>query len=189
MFTNRKRVTITIVISALMNLVLFLCTHFLKLPLWLDTTGTIYAALILGFPAGIIVAIINNVVQALFFYGLESLQFYLVSALTALVTGLVMSRFAHRPIFKWFFLTSALWALSNSLAIVLTFIVYNGIPADHWGNLLYYQFIKIVQPWLATVISVGIVKTLDIIVSVALVAVAVLLTPNALKTDKIAVKH
>lgn len=189
MFTNRKRVTMLIVIAALMNLLLFLCAYFLNLPLWLDTTGTIYAALILGFPAGFIVAIINNVIQALFFYGLESLRFYLVSALTALVTGLIMSKFAHRPVLKWFLLTLGLWVLSTSLAIFLTFIAYNGVPADHWGKLLYNRFLAISVPWQATVLSVGIVKTLDILVSIALVAIAWHLTPRALRTDKVAVKQ
>ena len=189
MFTNRKRITILIAIAALMNLILFFCAYFLNLPLWLDTTGTIYAALILGFPAGFIVAIINNVIQALFFYGLESLRFYLVSALTTLVTGLIMSHLAHRPILKWFLLTLSLWVLSTSLAILLTFIAYNGVPADHWGKLLYHQFLEITVPWRATVLSVGSVKTLDILVSVALVAIAWCLTPKALRTDKVAVRQ
>ena len=189
MFTNRKRVTILIIISALMNLFLFLCAYFLNLPLWLDTTGTIYAALILGFPAGFIVAIINNVLQALFFYGLESLRFYLVSALTALVTGLIMSKFAHKPILRWFLLALGLWILSTSLAIFLTFIAYNGIPADHWGRLLYNQLLENTVPWKATVLSVGSIKTMDILVSIALVAIVWRLTPRALRTDKVAVRQ
>lgn len=189
MFTNRKRVTMLIAIAALMNLLLFLCAYFLNLPLWLDTTGTIYAALILGFPAGFIVAIINNVIQALFFYGMESLRFYLVSALTALITGIIMSQFAHRPILKWFLLTLSLWVLSTTLAIFLTFIAYNGVPADYWGKLLYHQLREITTPWQATVLSVGSVKTLDILVSIAFAAIAWRLTPKALRTDKVAVKQ
>lgn len=189
MYTEGKRVVILIAVASLMNLLLFLTAYCFNLPLWMDTTGTIYAALILGFPAGFIVAIINNVTQALFFYGLESLQFYLVSALTALVTGIIMTRFAHRPVLKWFILTGGLWVLSSSLAVILTFVAYNGIPADYWGNYLYHFFLTHITPVQATVLSVGLVKTLDVLVSVGLVVAAWHLTPRAIRENNVTIKQ
>jgi len=182
MYTEKKRIIIVIITAVLLNLMLFLLAYYLELPLWLDTTGTIYAALILGFPAGFIVAIVNNVSQALFFYGLESLRFYLVSALTALLTGIIATKFKHRRGLKWFLLTLALLVLGITLAIILNFWAYGGIPADHWGNKLYYDFLADgLRPWQSTLLSVSIVKFMDVIVSVVLVAIAHRITPKAIR--------
>lgn len=177
-----------VLISVLMNFSFFLITYIIKLPLWLDTTGTIYASIILGFPVGFIVAIINNVTQALFFYGVDSLTFYLVSAITAFVSGSIMTKYKNRPKSRWFLLTVTLLVVSVTLAVVITFIANKGLPSDYWGQRLYFflQQRNINKFW-ATVIAVSMIKILDIIVSVILVYFVYRFTPEVIREDKAAV--
>jgi energy-coupling factor transport system substrate-specific component len=85
--TKRKRTIVLFVVSVTMNLAFFLLSHYLKLPFWLDTSGTIYITFLLDFPAGFLVGLINNVILSLFFYGFNSISYYIISAAVALVTG------------------------------------------------------------------------------------------------------
>jgi len=188
MYTNKKRILLIILISVIMNFLLFLASYFLRLPLWLDTTGTIYSAILLGFPVGFIVAIINNVTQALFFYGTESLNFYFVSALTAFVTGLIMKKNQRNSTARWITLACALLVVSIAIAVPLTFVTTAGIPNDYWGQTLYLALQESgFSPAPATVFSVSLVKALDVVTSVILVRLAYTLTPGAIRENKTAI--
>lgn len=189
MYTEKKRTLIIIIISIMMNLLLFVIAYYCKLPLWLDTTGTIYASIILGFPAGFVVAIINNLVQAACFYGAESLSFYIVSALTAFISGCIMKTNYKKIKLKWLLLTLCLLVVSVSVAVIITFIANKGIPADYWGSLIYRMLIaKGYKPSIATVVSVSLVKILDVIFSVVIVMLLILFTPKVLKSERSTVK-
>ncbi len=188
MFTERKRVLELIGISAIMNMGLFLITYFLKLPLWLDTTGTIYISYILGFPEGFIVAIINTVFQAVFFYGKESLLFYFVSVATALVTNLVLKKYKETKIKQWIILMISLIVVGGLAAVLITFWANDNIPANEISRNLYYYlndtgFSNIA----ASAISVLAVKIPDVVVSVLISMFAIKLTPKKLKTQDIVI--
>ena len=59
MLTDKKRKTIIFLIAVMQNLVFFVVSYFTKLPLWLDTTGTIYISILLGYQFGFCVGLIN----------------------------------------------------------------------------------------------------------------------------------
>ena len=139
MYTERKRILLIMAISAVMNFSLFIIAYYFKLPLWLDTTGTIYAAVLLGAPAGFVVAITNNLIQAFGFYGADSLLFYIVSALTAFVTGYIMKN-KNRSILKWLLLTVSLFAACSLASIIVTLITTEGIPARRLTAVLAISF-------------------------------------------------
>ena len=189
MYTEKKRIFLIMIISAIMNFSLFILAHYCKLPLWLDTTGTIYAAVLLGAPAGFVVAIANNLIQAFGFYGADSLLFYIVSALTAFVTGYTMKN--KKPnVKRWLLLYVRLFITCCLASIILTFITTDGIPADYWGFTIYNTLVnKNVSPALCTMLSVSLVKTLDVLVSLLFVILSVFLTPKAIKTNAATVKN
>ena len=175
--------------SVVMNFSLFIIAYYFKLPLWLDTTGTIYAAVLLGAPAGFVVAIANNLIQAFGFYGDDSLLFYIVSALTAFVTGYIMKNKKHN-ILRWLMLTICLFAACSFASIIVTFITTEGIPADYWGAMIYNTMMKKgIIPVLCTVASVSLVKFLDIVVSLLIVVLSIFLTPKAIKSNVATVKN
>jgi energy-coupling factor transport system substrate-specific component len=73
MFTEHKRKGYIFFISVGMNFVLFLLVQILNLPLWLDTVGTMYISISLGFLPGVLVGAINNIFLSLFFFGESSI--------------------------------------------------------------------------------------------------------------------
>ena len=189
MYTEKKRTTIIMATAIIMNLALFLSAYYFKLPLWLDTTGTIYAAVLLGAPAGFVVAIANNLIQAFGFYGADSLLFYIVSALTAFTAGSVMKD-KKRSVLRWVLLAVYLFAICSVSSIILTFITTDGVPADYWGSTLYGLLLANgVAPAFSTMLSVAVVKILDVLISLAVVVLSVAITPKAVKTDAVTIKN
>lgn len=189
MYTEKKRTFIIIAISVIMNFSLFIIAYYFKLPLWLDTTGTIYAAVLLGAPAGFVVAIANNLIQAFGFYGADSLLFYIVSALTAFLTGRIMKN-GKRSALKWLLLTVCLFAACSFASIIITSITTDGIPADYWGAAIYYGLSsKGMVPALCTAVAVASVKFLDILASLLIVMLSIYLTPKTIKHNVATVKN
>lgn len=190
MFTERKRVLYLLLISILMNLGLFCISYFLNLPLWLDTTGTVYISCLLGASLGYIAAIINNIFEAVFFYGEDSLLFYLVSLITALVTGIIMSKYNKTRVKKWLILAGMLIIASGLSAVAITFIVNQGVPSNELSKQLYDYFRQNnYSHFLATSFAVLAIKIPDIIVTVLLVIIAIRVTPVKLKTTKMIIKE
>lgn len=183
MFTNNKRIIHLLIISVIMNLGLFAVCYYLNLPLWLDTTGTVYISCILGAPIGFLVAIINNASQAMFFYGKQAIFFYFVSLLTAYTAGFTFRKYKGSKIKKWIVMTLLLLILEGVSAVLITFSANGGIPSNYWSNRIYYSLLSVGHsPIVSTVISVLTIKIPDVIVSTAIVAAAIRLTPRRYKT-------
>ena len=185
LFTERIRIARLIIISLLMNTILFLLAYFLNLPLWLDTTGTIYISCIIGFPAGFLVSIIINITESIWIYGESSLLFYFVSLLTALASGKIYEKYKNTKIKKWLLMLICLILVDCTLAVAITFVTSDGIPSNYWSWYLYTIIMEQgVNNIIATFISVSSVKCLDLIVTLLIVAIAIRVTPDKLKTRK-----
>lgn len=157
----------------------------MNLPLWLDTTGTIYIACVLGAPAGFIVAIVNNVTEAIFFYGDQSLFFYFVSLLTAFIAGWIAKKFKDYPIRRWLAMSIILVFVEGFFAVVITFLANNGIPSNYWSKYIYdYIIEKNISSIKATIISVLMIKIPDILVTNMIVILVLKCTPKKLKDTK-----
>lgn len=185
MFTNKKRIIYLMIISIILNISLFTISYFMNLPLWLDTTGTIYIACVLGAPAGFIVAIVNNVTEAIFFYGDQSLFFYFVSLLTAFIAGWIAKKFKDYPIRRWLAMSIILVFVEGFFAVVITFLANNGIPSNYWSKYIYdYIIEKNISSIKATIISVLMIKIPDILVTNMIVILVLKCTPKKLKDTK-----
>ena len=189
MLTKRKKTLTLFIVSAFLNLFLFLFAYFLKLPMWLDTTGTIYITLLLDFPAGFLVGLINNVILSLFFYGFDSISYYLVSATLAFGTSLYLKYRVKRgkPLnFTFAFsLLSIIFFISICLAIPLTLLVDKGIPSDYWGQQLYATFVSNnMNSIVSTALSTSMIKLIDVIATIAIVMLALRITPKRFKNEE-----
>ena len=183
MFTNNKRIIRLILAATFMNLGLFSLAYFLNLPLWLDTTGTLYISCILGAPVGFLVAIINNIVEALFFYGGQSIFYYFVSLLTAYVAGKLYKKYIDTRVKKWFMITIFLILLEGCSAVIITFCVDAGYPSNYWSMMIYQKVINHgYDRIIATIISVLAIKIPDIIITTFIVIFATYLTPKKYRT-------
>lgn len=189
MFTERKRIIILIIIAIITNTILFFLTHFLKLPLWLDTTGTILVSVVLGFPAGFLVAIINNVFEAIFFFGDNSLLFYFVSVITAFFAGRIMEHREKNNTSSWMilFAVELVWATATSVLITL---LTNESNNNYWSNYIIDLLIENNMPrWIAIVIGVSLIKIFDVVVTVVIARIIYLIIPIDLKTSEVAVQR
>ena len=187
MLTNRKRKTIIFLIAVLQNLVFFVVSYFTKLPLWLDTTGTIYISIILGYQFGFCVGLINSLISALLFYGYHSMIFYLVSFSVAILSDIIYHYINNKT--KWIFMFFVLSFVGGVCASVLTLIFDKGVPADYWTRNWYdhLQFLGLL-PFLSTIISIFALKSFDTLISLLLVGISLKFTPKRIKTDKYIVK-
>ena len=185
MLTDKKRKMYLFVISFCMNLTFFMTAHFARLPVWLDTTGTVYISLLLSFPAGLLIGLLNNVILSAGFYGFNSIFYYIISVATALVTSMRIKRIKAVNLKLVLSLIVSLFLVSIILAIPLTLVLDDGIPADYWGQYLYNILItNDVADIISTILSVSIIKFFDIIVTVAIVNIAYYLTPQRFRDSK-----
>ncbi|MCQ4637404.1 hypothetical protein NE619_11775 [Anaerovorax odorimutans] len=87
-----KRYVILMIVSVALNLGLYAVAHYCHLPMWLDSVGTGYAAVVLEPAAGLIVALATNFYQATAFYGMDALFYYFTGALAAVCFGCILRK-------------------------------------------------------------------------------------------------
>lgn len=83
---------VTMLACVLVNEALYFAAQALGTPVWLDTTGTALAAILLEPAAALIVGFANNLILAVQFGNAGNLLYYALSAITALVYGIVFAR-------------------------------------------------------------------------------------------------
>lgn len=83
---------VTMAACVLLNEVLYFAANAFGTPVWLDTTGTALAAILLEPAAGLLVGFANNLILAVQFGNAGNLLYYCLSAITALVFGTLFAR-------------------------------------------------------------------------------------------------
>lgn len=74
------------------NIVLGILTSMLKLPIYLDTLGTVVTAVLIGPLAGAVVGASTNIITG-FIYSIQDIPFLLVNVAVALVAGFIAKKF------------------------------------------------------------------------------------------------
>lgn len=190
MFTEKKRCARLSVIAVLMNLLCFLTAYYLRLPMWLDMTGTIYISIILDFHYGFVAGLLNSAISSIFFYGTNSLGYYVVSLLVALTVGVITQRLKDCGAGKWLILFWVVFLVGSFANVILTFLLSAGTPSEYWTNNLYRSGMEHGLPAaLSTAISVTLVKLIDSFVSMLIVATVYYLTPVKYRTDAYVVRN
>lgn len=87
-----RRYVLLMILGVVLNLGLYAVAHFCRLPMWLDSVGTTYTAVVLEPAAGLVVALATNFYQAAAFYGMDALFYYFTGALAALCFGCVLRK-------------------------------------------------------------------------------------------------
>lgn len=134
--------------------------------------------MVLGFPYGFVVGLVNNVFWTIATYGENSFAFYIVSLAVAFVAARVSPKRAKMTFKVYWELAVVLFSVGAVLASLTTLLVGGGIPVDYWGNWLFAYFeSRGIDPILASIASVSVVKALDTVVTLLLVGLALNLTP------------
>jgi energy-coupling factor transport system substrate-specific component len=116
-----------------MNIVLGIITSALKIPLYLDTLGTVLTAALIGPLPGILVGSLSNIITGLM-YSVSDIPFFLVNAAVGLIVGLVAK--------KWKFTLPTAVILGLILSVICPVIgtpigimVYGGLNGS-WSDVL-----------------------------------------------------
>lgn len=189
MFTNTKRAVVVCLVGVLLNECLSLIARLLNLPMWLDTTGTIYSSILLGFPYGFLVGLVNNLFWTIFTDGYNSFAYYIVSLAIAYASSKLAypsKKITPLTFLKLFLILSL---LGSALSSLTAFIVDNGIPTDYWSRYLMIDFISFgSNSTIACVIGITIIKVIDTLFSLLIVLVALKCTPLKYRDDEFVLK-
>lgn len=83
---------IIMLISVVLNFSLYYVAHVYHLPMWMDSVGTVYAAVMLEPCSGTFSWLCNQFFQSAAIYGVHSLVYYLISAVAALSFGVTLRK-------------------------------------------------------------------------------------------------
>ncbi len=180
MSANAVRYLVVMITGVAMNLLLNQLAQYCNWPVWLDTTGTAYAAIILEPAAGLIVGLVNNTILAAGEFGPATLVYYAVSAAVALIAGVYLKRggrIEKKRIAPAILLAIAITA---ALSTLISFWVNNGgPPTGHWENFFYSQAAAAGAPYaLACFLGELVVKTFDTLATAALLVAFYFATPK-----------
>lgn len=92
MNSNKSRMITFCGLAIAVNIVLGIATNALKLPLYLDTLGTVITAVLMGPVPGAIVGALTNIITG-FMYSIRDIPFLLVNVVVALIVGFVAKKF------------------------------------------------------------------------------------------------
>lgn len=138
----------------------------LKLPLWIDSIGTVIASMLAGPIIGAISGIINNVI-----YGFTMDPISFVYAITSGVIGLVVGVMAYKGwianVKKAFVIGLVVGLVAATVSTPLNIIFWGGQTGNVWGDALYATLIANQFPqWLASFCDSVVVDVPDKIATV-----------------------
>jgi energy-coupling factor transport system substrate-specific component len=140
--------------------------EFLKLPLWLDSIGTILASILAGPVVGGLSGAINNII-----YGLTAGPIYFVYALTSIGIGVAAGLLYKAKMFENAFralLSGLIIALvATIISVPLNVIFWEGQAGNIWGDALFaFLMSKNVGIWLSSFFDELVVDLVDKVLSV-----------------------
>ncbi|MGB9614184.1 MAG: ECF transporter S component [Fervidobacterium sp.] len=140
--------------------------EFLKLPLWLDSIGTILASILAGPVVGGLSGAINNII-----YGLTAGPISFVYALTSIGIGVAAGLLYKAKMFENAFralLSGLIIALvATIISVPLNVIFWEGQTGNIWGDALFaFLMSKNVGIWLSSFFDELVVDLVDKVLSV-----------------------
>ena len=136
------RTMLTLLVCVALNELPYRLAQALQLPLWLDFTGTVYASLVLGPAAGVLAALLHNMLSAIT-AGQPSLVLYFFAiAPVALLTGGLRCHGVLRPRRLPLMMLLAL-VFSSTVAASITLLLYRGASVSDWE----WRFLVLAQTW------------------------------------------
>ena len=138
----------------------------LHLPLWLDSIGTVLAAMLAGPIVGSLSGVINNII-----YGLTLDPVSFAYAITSLFIGLVVGILAYKgwisSISKVFMIGLVVVIVAAVVSTPINIIFWGGTTGNIWGDALYTGTIANGIPtWLASFLDELVVDIPDKILTV-----------------------
>ncbi|MEF9945415.1 MAG: hypothetical protein RR869_00210 [Lachnospiraceae bacterium] len=180
--STKKRYAIIMVMGVIMNIALNQIIFRTHIPIWLDMTGTAFAAFMLEPAAGLLVGLANNFILSVNMGSSSSLIYYALSAVTAIIAGCIVKKGEKINAKRILGAMGLIIVITTVLGWMLSIWQSGGVP-DGAQELFYYRkAIKAGIPGLASnLLSQFAVKTGDITASAAIIILLYRLLPRSLK--------
>ena len=104
----------------------------LKLPLWLDSIGTIIVAYVLGPVCGAIVGAAVNISYS--FFDSVSMAYAIVNVLTGIIAGLMAKRNYFTTVFRAMSVGAVLAIVSTAVSVPMNIVSAGGYTGNIWGD-------------------------------------------------------
>lgn len=153
----------------------------LKLPLWLDSIGTVLASMLAGPIVGALSGVINNII-----YGLTADPVSFVYALTSLAIGLVVGVMAYKGWISSFgkaVIIGLVVALTAAIVSTpLNIIYWGGQTGNLWGDALFATLMANHSPqWIASFLDEFVVDLPDKVATIMIGFALYKALPNNLR--------
>ncbi|WP_018962584.1 ECF transporter S component [Coprothermobacter platensis] len=157
-----------------------LFAQLLKLPLWLDSIGTIIASMLSGPIVGAVSGAINNII-----YGLTMDPISFVYALTSIAIGLVVGIMAYRgritTLWRAIVVGLVVAIVSALVSTPLNVMFWGGQTGNVWGDALYaYCIAHNIPVWLSSFFDEIVVDIPDKVATVVIAFVIFVSLPKRL---------
>ena len=167
-----KKYAFVMLFGVVINQVFSWIASIFKLPLWLDTVGTILVTLILEPTAGLLVGLLDNFYIALMTHDNTKLFYYATSAAVVLLVGVFLKKdgkICRNRILPCMMLVIV---VSSVISILLALVRTNGITDGSAEQVFFKWGVEMgLAPVAASAVGIVVVKILDTMVTFFLVAV------------------
>ena len=129
-------ISVFIIICVLLNLAGKCIAGYFRLPLWLDSLGTVAATYVCGPVCGVIVGVTLNILYSII-YSWTYACYAIVSVSIAVVAGICISKDYMKTLLGA--LTSSFYIalVSCSISVIFNYMFFNGYTNNIWGSLVY----------------------------------------------------
>ena len=124
---------IGIIISMLLNVVLTYITRHYEIPIYLDSIGTIFISFLCNSFAGILTAVITNLICS--FFSSDYMSFSLIGVLIAIVSAWFIRREKHKKKVNYIWLILLLAFISGTLGTLIQWILLGKLEFDSVSEL------------------------------------------------------
>ena len=170
-------------IGIALNLGLYWIAHVFHLPAWLDTTGTAFAAVTLEPTAGLVIGYITNLFESNAVYASNSIVYYAITALCALLFGLLMRK-NGKISWKRLPLASVIYIVMSAFLSAAISLWRTGVTNSGWEQ----KFFEIARAnnmpvFISMAFAAGVLKTADTIVMCVLIPILYKVVPKDYKNE------
>ncbi|MBA2851492.1 energy-coupling factor transport system substrate-specific component [Methanococcus maripaludis] len=160
-----------VAISLGLNILGSQAVTYLQLPAFLDSTGTILAAVLLGPLFGSLVGLLTNLIEGFFIYsGLY--YFAIVNILIGFVTGVIFKKYPFNV--KYVVITTIILALIGTIVgNIIAYYLFGGITGSPIDDITIYLVSSGMSVYNAVFVSGFIINLFDKIISFVLVFVII----------------
>ncbi len=178
-----KKYAVIMSVGIILNIGMYWIAHILRLPAWLDTTGTAFAAAALEPAAGLIIGYLTNLFESNAVYMSNSIIYYAITALCALVFGRVLRR-NGKISWKRLPLAAVVYIVGSSILSAAIAMWRTGFPNSGWERYFFDMARGAGVPaFPALMFAAGTLKTADTAVMCALVPLLYTLMPDKYKNE------